>query len=76
MFGFAKTVHYRYQTEIIFKELDFLSILKIFFLERAPKGSTQNILFWLLIFIYIEHVKLVYMCVYVCVSGECICMQV
>lgn len=45
MFGFAKTVHYRYQTEIIFKELDFLSILKIFFLERAPKGSTQNILF-------------------------------
>ena len=44
MFGFAKAIHYRYQTEIIFKELDFLSVLKIFFLERAPKGS-NNILF-------------------------------
>ena len=75
MLGFAKILPSRYQTKIIFKEFDFFNRLKYsedIFLGRAPKGS-NNLLFRLCIFTYIEPFKSVYRCVCVCV---CVCVHV
>lgn len=79
MLGFAKILPSRYQTKIIFKEFDFFNRLKYpedIFLGRAPKGS-NNLLFRLCIFTYIDSFKSVYRCVCVCACvGGCMCMQV